>query len=61
MIFCIDLFTAGVIKIDPKTKVVSVDQQNVRKETMSREVFRHPEFEGRVELRRVRDYFLCKL
>ncbi|EIN06450.1 RBP11-like subunits of RNA polymerase [Punctularia strigosozonata HHB-11173 SS5] len=54
-------FAPGVIKVDPKTKAVSVDQKNVRKETMSREVFRHPEFEGCVDLRRVRDYFLFNI
>lgn len=32
-----------------------------RKETMSREVYRHAEFEGMVDLTRIRDYFLCEL
>ena len=36
-----------------------MDEQNVRKDTVSREVFRHPEFADSVELSRVRDYFLC--
>lgn len=52
-------FSPGVIKVDPRTKAVSVDTQGVRGESMSREVFRHPEFEGCVKLGRVRDWFLC--
>lgn len=53
-------FAPGVIKVDPRTKAVSVDEKNLRKDTVSREVLRHPEFEGCVELKRVRDFFLCK-
>ena len=52
-------FSPGVIKIDPRTQQVSVDERNVRKDTVSREVLRHPEFADSVELSRVRDYFLC--
>ncbi|KAJ7595916.1 DNA-directed RNA polymerase [Mycena floridula] len=51
-------FSPGVIKVDPHTKAVSVDEKNVRKDSVSREVLRHPEFEGMVELSRVRDHFL---
>ncbi|KAG2015204.1 RNA polymerase subunit [Coprinopsis cinerea AmutBmut pab1-1] len=51
-------FSPGVIKVDPQTKQVSVDEHNVRKDTVTREVFRHPEFADSVELSRVRDYFL---
>jgi len=51
-------FSPGVIKIDPRTQQVSVDERNVRKDTVSREVLRHPEFADSVELSRVRDYFL---
>ncbi|EDR14491.1 uncharacterized protein LACBIDRAFT_319284 [Laccaria bicolor S238N-H82] len=51
-------FSPGVIKIDPRTKEVSVDEHNVRKDTVSREVLRHPEFKDSVELSRVRDFFL---
>ncbi|KAJ7771558.1 DNA-directed RNA polymerase [Mycena metata] len=51
-------FSPGVIRIDPQTKAVAVDEENKRKDTVSREVLRHPEFEGYVELSRVRDYFL---
>jgi|SRR6267154_6421609 len=52
-------FSPGVIRVDPRTKAVSVDKKKMRKETMSREVYRHPEFEGSVQLARVRDHFLC--
>jgi DNA-directed RNA polymerases I and III subunit RPAC1 len=52
-------FAPGVIRVDPHTKEVSVDSQNVRRETMAREVLRHPEFEGCVQLARVRDHFIC--
>ena len=52
-------FSLGVIKIDPRTQEVSVDEQNVRKDSVSREVLRHPEFADSVDLSRVRDYFLC--
>lgn len=52
-------FSPGVIKVDPRTKEVSVDEHSVRKDTVSREVFRHPEFADSVELSRVRDFFLC--
>ncbi|KDQ56249.1 hypothetical protein JAAARDRAFT_59156 [Jaapia argillacea MUCL 33604] len=51
-------FSPGVIEVDPITKAVSINEEQMRKETMSREVLRHPEFEGCVELKRVRDYFL---
>ncbi|KAF9479047.1 hypothetical protein BDN70DRAFT_879200 [Pholiota conissans] len=51
-------FSPGVIKIDPRTQEVSVDEEKVRNDTVSREVLRHPEFADKVELSRVRDYFL---
>lgn len=53
-------FAPGVIHIDARTQVVSVDEKNMRKDTVSREVLRHPEFAGCVELKRVRDFFLCE-
>lgn len=53
-------FSPGVIDIDPITKAVSVNEENMRNESMSREVFRHKEFEGCVELKRVRDFFICE-
>lgn len=54
-----DCFSPGVIVIDPRTKDVTV--ADPRRETMSREVLRHPEFEGFVSLARVRDFFLFKI
>ncbi|KAF8073513.1 DNA-directed RNA polymerase [Lyophyllum atratum] len=53
-------FAPGVININPRTKEVSVDEYNVRKDTVSREVLRHPEFSDAVELSRIRDHFLCR-
>ena len=38
---------------------MSIDEQKVRKDSVSREVLRHPEFVDSVELGRVRDFFLC--
>ena len=54
-------FAPGVIEIE-------VDEQgdsqcvvkNPRKDTVSREVLRHPEFQDLVELTRIRDHFLCE-
>ncbi|KAF8971177.1 DNA-directed RNA polymerase [Flammula alnicola] len=51
-------FSSGVIKIDQQTNEVSVDEHNLRNDTVSREVLRWPEFADSVELSRVRDYFL---
>ncbi|KIY44185.1 hypothetical protein FISHEDRAFT_51756 [Fistulina hepatica ATCC 64428] len=51
-------FAEGVIDVEPQTKEVSVNPRNLRKDTVSREVLRHPEFDGCVELSRVRDHFI---
>ena len=56
-----DCFSPGVIKVDPRTKKVSVDEHGVRGETMSREVLRHPDLAEYVKLARVRDHFICTL
>ena len=56
-----DCFSPGAIKVDPRTKKVSVDQRGVRGETMSREVLRHPDLAEYVRLARVRDHFICTL
>jgi DNA-directed RNA polymerases I and III subunit RPAC1 len=50
-----------VIKVDPRTKKVSVDKRGVRGETMGREVLRHPDLAKYVKLARVRDHFICAL
>ena len=52
-------FSPGVIQVDPITKEVTVDEGNLRKDSVSREVLRHIEFADSVELSRVRDFFLC--
>jgi DNA-directed RNA polymerase I and III subunit RPAC1 len=51
-------FSPGVIRVDPRSKAVRVDETNVREDSVSREVLRHPEFTCMVELSRVRDHFL---
>lgn len=48
-------FPPGVIAIENDEVVV----KNPRKDTVTREVLRHKEFEGLVELTRIRDHFLC--
>lgn len=50
-------FPAGVIDISSGNIVVA----DARRDTVSREVLRHPEFEGKVELGRVRDHFLFSI
>lgn len=52
-------FSPGVIRVNPRTGNVEVDEKKVRNESMSREVFRHPDLEGCVKLGRIRDWFLC--
>jgi len=47
-----------VVQVDPVTKMVSIDEDNLRRDSVSREVLRHPEFADSVELDRVRDFFL---
>jgi len=51
-------FAEGVVQVSTNKKHVSVDEKMVRMDTVSREVLRHPEFEGYVELGRVRDFFM---
>ncbi|KAH9835601.1 insert subdomain of RNA polymerase alpha subunit [Rhodofomes roseus] len=50
-------FSPGVVQVS-KDGEISIDERNLRKESMSREVLRHKEFEGCVELKRVRDWFI---
>ncbi|KAG6336333.1 hypothetical protein ID866_2758 [Astraeus odoratus] len=56
-----ECFSDGVIKVNPRTKEVSVDENQARRETMSREVYRYPAFDGCVQLARVRDHFLFNI
>ncbi|CAX43762.1 DNA-directed RNA polymerases I and III subunit, putative [Candida dubliniensis CD36] len=48
-------FPPGVIGIDTNGKAYVKD---ARKDTVSREVLRHPEFDGKVQLGRQRDHFI---
>ncbi|GAA5845430.1 hypothetical protein JCM11251_005071 [Rhodosporidiobolus azoricus] len=50
-------FPPGVIDVDGGRLSV----RDPRKDTVSREVLRHPEFEGKVKLGRVRDHFIFNL
>ncbi|OSX61381.1 hypothetical protein POSPLADRAFT_1057137 [Postia placenta MAD-698-R-SB12] len=50
-------FSPGVVQVSADGEV-SIDEHNLRKESMSREVLRHKEFEGCVELKRIRDWFI---
>lgn len=51
-------FSPGVVNVSADGEV-SIDERHLRRETMSREVLRHKEFEGCVELKRIRDWFIC--
>ncbi|KXS12801.1 insert subdomain of RNA polymerase alpha subunit [Gonapodya prolifera JEL478] len=53
-------FAEGVaeVYVDPKTGERTARIVNPRKDTVSREVLRHPEFEDKVVLGRVRDHFI---
>ncbi|KAK9454888.1 DNA-directed RNA polymerase [Dipodascopsis uninucleata] len=50
-----DCFPKGVVDINENGEAYVKD---ARKDTVSREVLRHPEFEGRVKLGRRRDHFI---
>lgn len=54
-------FPKGVIafEADPNTGEKMAVVGNARNDTVSREVLRHEEFKGFVELGRVRDHFIC--
>ena len=54
----INCFSKGVMERGGEMGVRVVSP---RKDTVSREVLRHPEFEGHVRLGRVQDHFLCTL
>lgn len=57
-----ECFPPGVVEIekDESGKPQCV-VKNPRKDTVSREVLRHPEFQDLVELARIRDHFICEL
>jgi DNA-directed RNA polymerase I and III subunit RPAC1 len=54
-------FPPGVIEVrtDPATGKKEAVVANPRRDTVSREVLRHPEFDGIVSLGRRRDHFIC--
>jgi DNA-directed RNA polymerase I and III subunit RPAC1 len=53
-------FPKGTIKIVKKNGKDIAVVDNPRKDTASRECFRHAEFKDKVKLGRVRDHFICK-
>lgn len=53
-------FPPGVIDIVEEDGEKLAKVVNARKDTVSREVLRHKEFEGKVRLTRVREHFICK-
>ena len=53
-------FPPGVIEVTPDSKGKKAIVKNARKDTVSRECLRHKEFEGKVELTRKADHFICK-
>ncbi|PWN27909.1 hypothetical protein BDZ90DRAFT_231687 [Jaminaea rosea] len=59
----IECFPEGVIGLRKRTSdgAEEVYVKNPRKDTVSREVLRHKEFEGKVKLGRVRDHFLFSI
>ncbi|KAI1784392.1 insert subdomain of RNA polymerase alpha subunit [Ganoderma leucocontextum] len=50
-------FSPGVVRVGAHGEVC-IDERKLRGETMSREVLRHKEFDGCVELKRIRDWFI---
>lgn len=54
-------FPPGVIGVDGEGGNKKVYVKDARKDTISREVFRHQEFQDKVKLGRVRDHFLFDL
>ncbi|KAJ1971669.1 DNA-directed RNA polymerase core subunit rpc40 [Dimargaris verticillata] len=54
-------FPPGVVEVVTEHGVKKAKVANHRKDTVSREVLRHKEFEGMVELKRVRDHFLFNI
>jgi len=54
-------FPEGVVDVVVENGVKKAVVVNPRKDTVSREVLRHAEFENKVKLTRVRDHFICKL
>ncbi|OZJ03055.1 hypothetical protein BZG36_03773 [Bifiguratus adelaidae] len=54
-------FPPGVIEVENVKGVKTAKVANPRKDTVSREVLRHPEFEDKVALTRIRDHFIFNI
>ncbi|KAF9434009.1 DNA-directed RNA polymerases I and III subunit RPAC1 [Entomortierella beljakovae] len=54
-------FPEGVVDVVMENGVKKAKVVNPRKDTVSREVLRHPEFENKVKLTRVRDHFIFNI
>ncbi|KAJ1019944.1 hypothetical protein NDA16_004225 [Ustilago loliicola] len=57
----VQCFPPGVIGVDGDGKDKKVYVKDARKDTISREVFRHAQFQDKAKLGRVRDHFLFDL
>lgn len=57
----VSCFPPGVISVEGSGSNKKAFVKDARKDTISREVFRHEEFEDKVKLGRVRDHFLFDL
>ena len=56
-----DCFPKGVIEVKKnKNQIDEAVVINPRRDTVSREVLRHSEFDGIIKLTRVMDHFICK-
>lgn len=54
-------FPSGVLAVELDARgQKKVAVKDMRKDTVSREVLRHKEFEGMIELTRIRDFFMCE-
>lgn len=53
-----ECFSEGVIKVENKNGVKRAVVANPRRDTCSREVFRHEDLKNRVKLSRIRDHFI---
>ncbi|KDN46168.1 hypothetical protein RSAG8_04395, partial [Rhizoctonia solani AG-8 WAC10335] len=58
----VSCFPAGVFAVEQDAKGrKKVAVKDMRKDTVSREVLRHKEFDGMVELTRIRDFFMFRI
>jgi DNA-directed RNA polymerase I and III subunit RPAC1 len=57
----VECFPKSVIEIEKSKGVETAIVRNPRKDTVSRECLRHPEFSDKVILSRIHDHFICIL